>query len=50
MINAPVFPVNTPEAFYDQLLASKPDPKTKKPDPDAMAAFFRDATHQVASA
>jgi catalase len=40
MINAPVFPVNTPEAFYDQLLASKPDPKTKKPDPDAMAAFL----------
>jgi catalase len=40
MINVPVFPVNTPEAFYEQLLASKPDPKTGKPDPDAMAAFL----------
>jgi catalase len=40
MINVPVFPVNSPEAFYDQLLASKPDPATGKPNPDAMAAFL----------
>lgn len=40
MVNLPVFPVNSPEAFYDQLLASKPDPTTGKPDPDAMAAFL----------
>ncbi|RZT16306.1 catalase [Mycobacterium sp. BK558] len=40
MINLPVFPVNSPEAFYDQLLASAPDPATGKPDPDAMAAFL----------
>src|SRR5205809_644684 len=33
MINLPVFPVRTPEAFYEQLLASKPDPDTGKPDP-----------------
>jgi catalase len=39
MVNLPVFPVNSPEAFYDQLLASKPDPATGKPNPDAMAAF-----------
>lgn len=40
MINLPVFPVNSPEAFYDQLLASAPDPATGKPDPDAMTAFL----------
>ena len=40
MVNLPVFPVNSPEAFYDQLLASKPDPATGKPDPTAMAAFL----------
>src|SRR5437016_2801395 len=27
MINLPVFPVRTPEAFFEQLLASKPDPE-----------------------
>jgi catalase len=36
----PVFPVRTPEAFYAQLLAVKPDPATGKPDPDALKAFF----------
>jgi catalase len=40
MINLPVFPVRTPEAFYEQLLASKPDPDTGKPDPAKMAAFL----------
>ncbi len=40
MLNLPVFPVNSPEAFYERLLASAPDPATGKPDPDAMAAFF----------
>jgi catalase len=39
MINLPVFPFRTPEAFYDQLLASKPDPATGKPDPAKMKAF-----------
>src|SRR5262245_44832853 len=33
MIDRPVFPFRTPEAFYEQMLASKPDPKTGKPDP-----------------
>jgi catalase len=40
MINLPVFPVRTPEAFYEQLLASKPDPNTGKPDPAKMQEFL----------
>jgi catalase len=40
MINLPVFPFHTPEAFYEQLLASKPDPDTGKPDPAKMQAFL----------
>jgi len=40
MINLPLFPFRTPEAFYEQLLASKPDPKTGKPDPANMQAFL----------
>jgi catalase len=39
MISLPVFPFNTPQAFYDNLVASQPDPKTGKPDPGKMAAF-----------
>ena len=40
MINLPVFPVRTPEAFYEQLIASKPDPNTGKPDPAKMQEFL----------
>jgi catalase len=40
MINLPVFPFKTPEAFYEQLITSKPDPKTGKPDPAKMEAFL----------
>jgi catalase len=40
MINLPVFPFSTPEAFYEQLIASKPDPETGKPDPTKMEAFL----------
>jgi catalase len=36
----PVFVVNTPEAFYEQLLASRPDPATGRPDPQRMAQFL----------
>ena len=39
MINLPVFPFRTPEAFYERLIASKPDPETGKPDPDKARAF-----------
>jgi catalase len=40
MINFPVFPFSTPEAFYDQMIASKPDPSTGKPDPAKMQDFL----------
>ena len=40
MVNLPVFPFSTPEAFYEQMLASKPDPGTGKPDPAQMGAFL----------
>jgi catalase len=40
MINLPVFPVRTPEAFHERLMASIPDPKTGKPDPARMKAFL----------
>jgi catalase len=40
MINLPVFPVRTPEAFYEQLFAAKPDPQTGKADPAKMEAFL----------
>jgi catalase len=40
MINFPVFPFSTPEAFYEQMIASKPDPDTGKPDPAKMKAFL----------
>ncbi|MGN2248624.1 catalase family peroxidase [Frateuria sp. GZRe14] len=36
----PVFPVSTPQAFYEQALAGRPDPATGKPDPARLAAFF----------
>jgi catalase len=39
MINRPVFPFNTAQAFYDNLIASQPDPSTHKPDPEKIAAF-----------
>ncbi|SJZ85833.1 catalase [Enhydrobacter aerosaccus] len=39
MINIPVFPLKDPRAFYEQLVASRPDPKTGHPDPQALAAF-----------
>ena len=40
MINLPVFPFKDPQAFYDNLVASKPDPNTHKPDPAKMAAYL----------
>ena len=40
MINLPAFPVSTPEAFYEQMIASKPDTNTGKPDPAKMKAFL----------
>jgi catalase len=40
MISLPVFPVRTPEAFRDQLVALAADPRTGKPDPAKVQAFF----------
>jgi catalase len=39
MINLPVFPFRTPEAFYENLLTAEPDPATGKPDPAKKQAF-----------
>lgn len=40
MNNVPVFSVNTPQGFYQQLLATRPDPATGKPDPAKIKAFY----------
>ncbi|AWM41639.1 Catalase-related peroxidase precursor [Gemmata obscuriglobus] len=40
MINLPIFPFRTPEAFHENLEASKPDPQTGKPDPARGQAFL----------
>jgi catalase len=39
MINFPLFPVRTPEIFYERLFAFKQDPATGKPDPAKVKAF-----------
>lgn len=39
MISLPVFPVSTPEAFHELLIASRPDPQTGKPIPAAIQEF-----------
>jgi catalase len=40
MLNLPVFPDNSPQGFYDRMLASKVVPWTGRPDPGAMSAFL----------
>ena len=40
MINIPVFPVNTPDAFNELLTVSSPDPHTGKVDSAAMGGFI----------
>jgi len=40
MVNLPVFPFSTPAAFYEHMIALKPDPSTGKPDPANMKAFL----------
>ncbi|MCU1283174.1 MAG: Catalase domain protein [bacterium] len=40
MNNIPVFAVDTPAAFREQLLAMRPDPTTGKPDPARVRAFL----------
>ena len=46
MNSMPVFPVGTPEAFYQLQQAQSPDPATGKPDPTKVPAFF--ASHPEA--
>jgi catalase len=43
MIDIPVFSVKDAQGFYDQLLATRPDPNTGKPDPAKVRVFL--ATH-----
>lgn len=40
MNSTPVFLVNSPQGFYDNLQASRLDPATGKPDPARIKAFF----------
>jgi catalase len=40
MNNIPVFPVNSARGFYEQLVASAPDPATGSVDPAKMKAFL----------
>ena len=40
MNSIPVFVVSTPEAFRDQLVATRPDRATGKPDPTKVQAFL----------
>jgi catalase len=47
MNNIPVFAVNSGKGFYDQLLASQPDPTTGKPDPAKMKAFLAEHPESV---
>jgi catalase len=47
MINLPVFPFKDPQAFYDNMIASAPDPATHQPDPAKQAAFM--ASHPEAA-
>lgn len=48
MNSMPVFPVSTPQAFFEMLQAKQPDPATGKPDPKKVAAFF--ASHPETTA
>jgi catalase len=40
MLNTPVFGAANPNTFNDMIVAARPDPKTGKPDPDKLKAFF----------
>src|SRR5262245_1199689 len=40
MNSIPVFPVRTPEAFHEQLIAMAPEPATRQPNPERKRAFL----------
>ena len=46
-LNLPVFPDNSPQSFYDRLVATALVPATGKPDPSAMTRFY--AAHPPAA-
>lgn len=50
MLNTPVFGAATPQTFFDQMLAMKPDPATGKPDPEKMKAFTASHPDSLAQA
>lgn len=39
MINTPIFGAASPKTFFDLTVATRPDPKTGKPDPEKIKAF-----------
>jgi catalase len=39
MLNVPIFGAAQPKTFFDLIVALKPDPQTKKPDPERVKAF-----------
>jgi catalase len=47
MLNLPVFPDDSPQSFYDRLVATAVVPGTGKPDPAAMTRFY--ASHPPAA-
>ena len=49
MLNLPVFPDNSPQGFYDRLLASKTVPETGKPDPALMSRFLSEHPETAAA-
>jgi catalase len=49
MVNIPVFTDNSPQGFYERLLAAKPQPDTGQPDPQKMAAFLARHPETVAA-
>lgn len=49
MLNLPVFPDNSPQGFYDRLLASKTVAETGKPDPVLMSTFHSEHPETTAA-
>jgi len=39
MLNTPMFGAASPQTFFDDIVAKKPDPATGKPDPEKIKAF-----------
>lgn len=39
MLNTPIFGAASPQTFFDDIVAKKPDPATGKPDPEKIKAF-----------